>query len=212
LQDLNGSSSDEPRSSLVPVRRAGPDTLRYVIDEEAFAEWSADLNEEDRAGFIAHGGDELLAKFVCAYRYYSARRDTLPFVAMNQAYAAAYDVDAGSYTCRVRCFKAYEHPAVQYLLNVFESRKLGRIKDSILGDYKRLLHKVLGEGVAQDTELRARVAALDATTRFMKMMQTEGNRRKIAALKHPRPIGLKTIEAAVLDLASDAPEIEPTDE
>ena len=189
--------------------------IRFGLDPELFERWKRGIPQEDQEGFIFYGGDIGLARFVCAFDYLTNRKRTPHPQAVVQAYAAAFDLDPSSYTCRVRAYEAFDHAAVQFLLEQFATAGLRDARESAQPKYAKLLDKVLTEATADDVSLSGRIKALDAGTKFMKMMQADVATRRPRPPSNPRAIVRKaTIDAipGTVDLARSAPEEEPDPE
>lgn len=188
--------------------------VRFGLDADIFNRWRAALSDEEQEGFIYYGGDMALAKFVCAFDYQTHHHRKPQAQALIAAYAAAYDVEADSWTCRTRAFEAFDHPAVQYLLESFANANLKSVKERALPPFSRLLTKVLESGNQAET-LAEQVRALDAGTRFLKLMQGEGRERRRRTLVLDQPVvtngKAKTLEAspALVDAARNASDQEP---
>lgn len=190
--------------------------IRFGIDIGLFNQWRAAISDEDQEGFVYYGGDIRLAKFVCAFDYLTHHKRTPKNTAINNAYAAAYEMDPGTYTCRVRAAEAFDHPAVQYLLERFAEAELNTVKAKSTPAFSRLLARVLKDGEKAET-LGDAVKALDAGTRFYSMMQREAQaRRKRGRATDPTPavVNGKTVDATprLVDAARNAPEAEPEEE
>lgn len=189
--------------------------IRFGIDLQLFEQWRAAISEEDAEGFVYYGGDLGILKFVCAFDYLTHHRHTPKMQAIVSAYSAAYDLDPSSYTCRVRAFETFDHPAVQYLLERFASASLNDAKAQVAPAFSRLLQRVLKDGHSAE-KLADAVKALDAGTRFYRMMQNENKerRRRTVIVEAPKQAVGKTIEAtpALADAARNAPEAEPEQE
>jgi hypothetical protein len=190
--------------------------IRFGIDLEMFEQWRSRISEEDAEGFVYYGGDLGILRFVCAFDYLTHQRRNPQRQAIVNAYAAAYELDPSSYTCRVRAFEAFDHPAVQYLLEQFANAGLANAKAANTPAFSKLLARVLKDGQGAES-LGDAVKALDAGTRFMRMMQNEGRERRRRAMvidDTPRSVKARTIDAspALVDAARNAPEAEPEGE
>lgn len=206
---------ENPPQSDRPLLGLDGSGIRFGIDLETFEQWRSRISEENAEGFVHFGGDLGILRFVCAFDYLTHRQRTPKPAAIVNAYAAAYELDPSSYTCRVRAFETFDHPAVQYLLEQFANAGLADAKASATPAFSKLLARVLKDG--NDAEsLKEAVLALDAGTRFMKMMQSEGRdrrRRTIIVDSGPRAVvdRSKVIDAspALVDAARNAPDAEP---
>jgi hypothetical protein len=207
-------SPPQAEPKLVGVDSSG---IRFGIDLALFEQWRSRISEEDAEGFVYYGGDLGILRFVCAFDYLTHQRRNPQRQAIVNAYAAAYELDPSSYTCRVRAFETFEHPAVQYLLEQFANAGLANAKAAATPAFSGLLQRVLKEGQSAE-KLADAVKALDAGVRFMRMMQNEGKERRKRAVvvdEAPRVVDRgRTIEAspALVDGARNAPEAEPEDE
>ena len=214
MNDANPPNPGSEERALVGVDETG---IRFGIDQQLFETWRRGISDEDQEGFVYYGGDISLAKFVCAFDYLTHRRRAPQPQAIVNAYAAAFDIDSSTYTCRVRAFEAFDHPAVQYLLEAFSNQSLRDAKESSVPKFGKLLDRVLDEGVSAET-LEKKIKALDAGTRFLRMMQTENRdrrARRVVTVEAPRtrPVG-KTIEQrpAIVDAAAGATDEPPPEE
>ena len=186
--------------------------VRFGLDADVFNRWRAALSDEEQEGFIYYGGDMALAKFVCAFDYQTHHHRKPQPQAIVAAYSAAYGVEPDSWTCRTRAFEAFDHPAVQYLLESFATANLKTVKERSLPPFSRLLNKVLEGGNAAET-LAEQVRALDAGTRFLRLMQTEGKERRRRTVVLDQPVQAtskaKMLDAGLVDAARNASEEEP---
>lgn len=206
---------ESPPESERPLLGMDGSGIRFGIDLELFERWRERISEEDAEGFVHYGGDLGILRFVCAFDYLTHHRHTPKPQAIVSAYAAAYELDPSSYTCRVRAFEAFDHPAVQFLIEQFSNAQLANAKSAATPAFSRLLTRVLKDGNSAES-LSDAVKALDAGTRFMRMMQNEGrDRRRRAINVDDAPRGrVKTIDQtpALVDAARSAPESEPPEE
>ena len=206
-------SPQQSERALLGIDGSG---IRFGIDLEMFEQWRARISEEDAEGFVYYGGDLGILRFVCAFDYLTHQRRNPQRQSIVNAYAAAYELDPSSYTCRVRAFETYGHPAVQYLLEQFQNAGLSNAKAANTPAFSKLLARVLKEGQNAES-LGDAVRALDAGTRFMRMMQNEGRERRRRAMvidDTPRAAKGRVIEGspALVDTARNAPETEPEGE
>jgi hypothetical protein len=196
-----------------PLVVVSPDTgIRFGIDQELFDRWRKGIPPEDQEGFVFYGGDIGLAKFVCCFDYLTHRKRVPHAQAIVQAYAAAFDLDPSSYTCRTRGYEAFDHPAVQFLLEQFATQGLRDARENAMPKYTKLLDHILTKAAAEE-KIGKQIAALDAATRFYKMMQSEGQKQKSRPAANPRVINRKPVrELGVVDAALNAPADEPESE
>ena len=196
--------------------------IRFGINTQMFEQWCRGIPEDDQHGFVYYGGDQGLLRFVCAFDYLTHHERAPRPQAITQAYSAAFDLDPTSHICRVRGFEAFEHPAVQFLLEQFASQGLRETKQRVVPKFSRLLEQILDEGI-NDEDMNRKVRAFDAGTRFMRLMQSEHRDRRgraaviveaprknpISGKLDPKPID---ILPATLDMAKGALTEEPPEE
>ena len=190
--------------------------IRFGIDVGLFEQWRRGIPEEDLEAFVYYRGDTGLAKFVCAFDYLTHRKRVPQVTAIVNAYAAAFNLDPSTFACRTRAFEAFEHPAVQYLLEQFASGGLRDARERAVPKFSKLLESVLDQGT-RARNLSQKIRALDAGTRFLKMMQTENRERhkRTVVVEAPRPVGRgRTINQApaVVDLSKGATSDAPPEE
>lgn len=111
------------------------------LSEETFLKWWRSLPTDDQAEFTGvFGGDQLLARFVCAYHYLTLPRSQHQAGHLIVlAYAIATGLDPNDDETRIRAAKAWRHDAVQSLLDRLRYRGARQAAERITLSVTKLL-------------------------------------------------------------------------
>lgn len=174
MSQLNSSGQLLPEIELQPAK---PNlSLRYGLSQETFDAWWNAIPLQDREGFRFHGGDSLLARFVCAFEVLTKQTGASRPARMNaitQAYAVATGTDPTLNENRVRAGRAFEHRAAQYMFDQFEYRADRMVREAIRPRYTQLLERILDDALAIDTPLGDRVKAAGSIQKFYSTLSSE---------------------------------------
>jgi hypothetical protein len=167
-------------SAQQPRRDEGPSPLLKIVSDGGgafglsdalFVRWWRGLPADDKDSFGRLDGDELLAKFVCAYDFLSSveEENTSTLV---RAYAIATGLHEESFETKQRAARAWEHPAARELLARLQGREFARSERRILRSVSALLEDTLEKALA-DENMGNRQKAIDSAVKFLNMGSEE---------------------------------------
>jgi hypothetical protein len=158
---------------------------RWGLPDEAFVRWWRCLPEEDRGEFISvYGGDNTLARFVCALDYLTIMQARPQSGAtIVEAYAIAASVDAGSETARSGASRAWKSDAVQALLDRLRYRSNRQAAARITNKTTVLIEQMLAEAATPEVELKDKANAAKTALAFMRMVSDEDVQERVERTK-----------------------------
>lgn len=164
-----------------------PLSQTHVLEERAYSAWWNALDAEDRDEFFyIYQGDEILARFVCALDallLQDPKADGERLIQLAYSIACA---PYGQYACPLdhpdlptRAKKAWEHDAVQTLLERTRWRETRRQYSALVNRVFKATTQLLQDAEARDDEgkplhsIKNRKMALDAATSLVKITADE---------------------------------------
>jgi hypothetical protein len=202
---------------LPKPRFASPESssgARFGLDTAAFARWWNALPAEDQAEFTAiHGGDEVLARFVCAFDTLTTmqHKPQSNTVIVYAYMLAARIPDDELPQAQIRAAKAWQHDAVQFLLDRIRYRSArqatARITNAVTHLIEHEISRVMNpEYVGDDTEnvtdQRAKVGALALS--FLKIVQREDVAERAERSRRGAQLATAQLKAAQAEANEEA--------
>jgi hypothetical protein len=156
-----------------PPSEASKTGVLWDLTDEAFDRWWRLLPRDDAEEFIGvFGGDNILARFVCAYHHIKTfKPDAQPGAAIVTAYAVAAKLPFEAPETRVRASKAWRHDAVQALVARLESRSLQLANARILNATTNLIEVMIQQAHGAKASDQAQV--VKAAMAFANYVQKE---------------------------------------
>lgn len=155
--------------------KPSPETgARWNLEQDAFVRWWGALVEDDRNEFMyVYSGDIVLARFVAAYDYLvSVEQMQTNGAPIVLAYAIAAGIDPATPEAKIRAAKAWQHDAVQGLLDRLRYRSIRQAGARITSAMTALIEKSLA--LALDSgDYKERAAALNSALQLLKITATE---------------------------------------
>jgi hypothetical protein len=142
----------EEWSPVVPIKTNSG--MRWGLNEEEFLRWWNAVPFEDHQSFKVNGGDDSLARFVCVYDWlYNSRGISPSPNAIIEAYSVAVRGDKYDIAVQRRAGQAWEHDAVQDLLDRINSRGERQARNRVVLGYTQLLEGMLKKANAPETDM-----------------------------------------------------------
>ena len=154
------------------IRIANEAGLRFGLNEDEFARWWQSVHPEDSESFLYHGGDELLARFVCCFDYFTGQGKRGAIVA---AYAVAIAADPNDREVQTRAEAAWEHAAVRDLLDRLNYRELRMATTRISRKYVAALEEQLDKADLPPDE---RLKVIDLAGKFVRQTQEQEEKQR----------------------------------
>jgi hypothetical protein len=152
---------------------------RWDLPEESFLRWWRALPEEDRAEFVGvYGGDNILARFVCALDYLTvmqARPQTGATIC--EAFAIAAGLPTDSQAARQGALQAWEHDSVQALVDRLRYRSNRQAAARITNRTTAVIEAMLRE--AETGNLKEKESAAKTALQFMRMVSDEDVQERV---------------------------------
>jgi hypothetical protein len=149
---------------------------RWDLQPEIFARWWQCLPMEDREEFLGiHGGDNTLARFVCAFEYLTTSQGAAPSgSAIITAYAIAAKLEPDANDTKIRASKAWRHDAVQQLLDRLRYRGMRQASTRITNSVGFLIEKMVTRSLdPMQASVLDQAAAVKAALAFTKIVADE---------------------------------------
>jgi len=199
-----------------PIKQAHNILETMELPEEMFLNWWSLLAEQDRSEFVHfYQGDTILARFVCVLDYLIMQKVQ---AGQENLFAMAYyiaarpfgedAVEMGSQSCRTRSQKAWQHPAVEALIERVKFRatrqrvlRIGNLLSRNLETMLEDAHKVDDEGNPLYGMKERNLAAM-ASIKYM----------ELAAREEAEIMAIRTkagLENARKSLAAGEEEVDP---
>lgn len=201
---------------LPKPRFASPESAsgaRFGLDTPSFARWWNALPAEDQAEFTKiYGGDELLARFVCAFDYLTTmqHKPQSNTVIVYAYMIAARLSDDELPQAQIRAAKAWQHDAVQFLLDKLRYRSArqatARITNAVTHLIEHEISRVMnpeyvGDDQTDVTDTRVKVGNMALA--FMKLVQREDIAMQAERARRGAQLATAQLKAAQAE-ASDA--------
>lgn len=145
----------------------------WDLPEDAFSRWWRLLPREDKDEFMGvFGGDETLARFVCAYHLLTAVKEVTPTPGVIvSAYAVAARINPELAETRIRAAKAWRTDAVQQLIYRLHNRQAQQAKARIVNATTHLIETMLGN--ALEASIKDQASVVKAALAFAQLVQAE---------------------------------------
>ncbi len=194
---------------LPEPRFASPESnsgARFGLDQASFGRWWRALPPEDQAEFTSiYGGDEVLARFVCAFDYLTTmqHKPQSNTVIVYAYMLAARLPDDQLPEAQIRAAKAWAHDAVQFLIDRLRYRADRQAKSRITNAVTYLIEseisRVMNPEFTHDdpsvtTDQRVKVGQLALS--FMKLVQREDVADRAERAKRGAVLAAAQLEAA----------------
>ena len=165
---------DEAFAAYQTLKPAPETGARWNLDHDSFVRWWGALVDDDRNEFIyTYGGDIVLARFVAAYDYLVSVEQMTPNGApIVLAYAIAAGIDPETPDAKIRATKAWQHDAVQALIDRLRYRSIRQAGARITNAATLLMEKSLADALTS-SDYKERAAALNSALQLMKIMSGE---------------------------------------
>ncbi|MGH7749715.1 MAG: hypothetical protein ACREQ5_33860 [Candidatus Dormibacteria bacterium] len=167
-----------------PVLLKSTEDGRFGLTEEAFLRWWRALGEDDKAEFVQiYGGNEVLARFVCAYDYLTMMeaRST-----GTNTIRIAYSIALGVSPDDVRVMRGYpivwKHDAVQSLLDRLHYRSAKQAAARITNKVTILIENMLVE-VSSSDEIKEKNMAVRTALDFMRQVSDADVQERVERTK-----------------------------
>lgn len=135
--------------------------------QDDFLVWWKTIAFEDQESFRLHGGDETLARFVFTLdRAWNGRggKSLKPYDLLRAWVQASGDEEAFA---AEEARKAWDSDAVQDLVYRLSRRSMRAARDRLLLKYTAVLERMLDAADRDDSQLKERLAATEATAKFV---------------------------------------------
>lgn len=180
----------------------------WELSEETFMRWWSMLHEDDRQEFTyLHGGDVVLARFVCALDFLVIQRVQAEEKDLIQL---AYWIAASHFEptltqdhpdLRARSVRAWKEDAVQSLLDRVRYRAVRSHSNRIQTKLVKLVDLMLEEAMSPEIPIKEKRFAAECAIRFVEQVDYEENRVRSERTKRGVENARKAMTAGDNDLS-----------